>query len=59
MITAKELTNSYFLNKNSDFQPLSHIADIVSGIYTHSSHMTGDRSLSRTIINRSSLINNQ
>lgn len=39
MLTAKELTYSYFLNMNSDFQPLSHIADIVSGIYTHSSQV--------------------
>lgn len=39
MLTAKELTYSYFLNKSSDFQPLSHIADIVSGIYTHSSQV--------------------
>lgn len=39
MLTAKELTYRYFLDKSSDFQPLSHIADIVSGIYTHSSQV--------------------
>lgn len=39
MLTAKELTYRYFLDNSSDFQPLSHIADIVSGIYTHSSQI--------------------
>lgn len=35
MLTAKELTYQYFLQKTNDFLPLSKIADVVAGIFTH------------------------
>lgn len=39
MLTAKDLTYSYFLERQSDYLPLCQIADVVSGLYTHSSEV--------------------
>lgn len=39
MLTAKDLTYSYFLDRQSDYLPLCQIADVVSGVYTHSSEV--------------------